>query len=356
MIDVALTSAVERHQAGVDQRPHEQDEAGRVAARVGDPLATRGSGRAGRGRARAGRTPSRCAVRCAVLASIRQVVGFVTSATASRAAASGRQRNATSAAFSSRARSARILAQLGRRAQHLDVAAAREVLVDAKAGGAFLAVDEDARRHGRFPLGDRQHKARADACLPAARLRDDNARFMATKKPKGLGMGLEALLGPPRRRRRRRTGRSSTASRARLALDQLQPGSTSRARAWTRARSTSSPRASRRRASCSRSWCARSRQRRRRRRTRYEIIAGERRFRAAQLAGLDDVPVLVRDVPDEAAAAMALIENIQREDLNPLEEAQGLQRLTDEFGLTHEQAAQRGRPLAQRGDATCCAC
>ena len=73
---------------------------------------------------------------------------------------------------------------------------------------------------------------------------------------------------------------------------------------------------------------------------RYEIIAGERRFRAARLAGLDSVPVLVRDVPNEAAAAMALIENIQREDLNPLEEAQGLQRLVKEFGLTHEQAAQ----------------
>jgi ParB family chromosome partitioning protein len=73
---------------------------------------------------------------------------------------------------------------------------------------------------------------------------------------------------------------------------------------------------------------------------RYEIIAGERRARAAKLAGLDDVPVLVKDVPDDAAAAMALIENIQREDLNPLEEAQGLRRLTDEFGLTHEQAAQ----------------
>ena len=72
----------------------------------------------------------------------------------------------------------------------------------------------------------------------------------------------------------------------------------------------------------------------------YEIIAGERRFRAARLAGLDSVPVLVRDVPDEAAAAMALIENIQREDLNPLEEAQGLQRLIKEFGLTHELAAQ----------------
>ncbi len=72
----------------------------------------------------------------------------------------------------------------------------------------------------------------------------------------------------------------------------------------------------------------------------YEIIAGERRFRAAKLAGLDSVPVLVRDVPDESAAAMALIENIQREDLNPLEEAHGLQRLVREFGLTHELAAQ----------------
>ena len=72
----------------------------------------------------------------------------------------------------------------------------------------------------------------------------------------------------------------------------------------------------------------------------YEIIAGERRFRASKLAGLTEVPVLVRDVPDESAAAMALIENIQREDLNPLEEAQGLQRLVKEFGLTHEQAAQ----------------
>ena len=72
----------------------------------------------------------------------------------------------------------------------------------------------------------------------------------------------------------------------------------------------------------------------------YEIIAGERRFRAARLAGLTEVPVLLREVPDEAAAAMALIENIQREDLNPLEEAQGLKRLLDDFGLTHEQAAQ----------------
>ncbi len=73
---------------------------------------------------------------------------------------------------------------------------------------------------------------------------------------------------------------------------------------------------------------------------RYEIIAGERRYRAAQLAGLGEVPVLVRNVPDEAALAMALIENIQREDLNPLEEAQGVQRLIREFGFTHDQAAE----------------
>jgi len=72
----------------------------------------------------------------------------------------------------------------------------------------------------------------------------------------------------------------------------------------------------------------------------YEIIAGERRFRASRLAGLTEVPVLVREVPNEAVAAMALIENIQREDLNPLEVAHGLQRLVKEFGLTHEQAAQ----------------
>ncbi|HCT9233105.1 TPA: ParB/RepB/Spo0J family partition protein, partial [Escherichia coli] len=72
----------------------------------------------------------------------------------------------------------------------------------------------------------------------------------------------------------------------------------------------------------------------------YEIIAGERRFRASQIAGLTEVPVLVREVGDENAAIMALIENIQREDLNPLEEAQGVKRLLDEFGLTHEQAAQ----------------
>lgn len=82
---------------------------------------------------------------------------------------------------------------------------------------------------------------------------------------------------------------------------------------------------------------------------RHEIIAGERRWRAAQLAELGEVPCLVREIPDEAALAMSLIENIQREDLNPLEEAAGIQRLIDEFAMTHQQAADavgRSRPAA----------
>src|ERR1700727_1816944 len=73
---------------------------------------------------------------------------------------------------------------------------------------------------------------------------------------------------------------------------------------------------------------------------RYEIIAGERRWRAAQMAGLTEIPAVIRDVPDEAAVSMALIENIQREDLNPLEEAGALLRLIEEFGLTHQAAAE----------------
>ena len=87
----------------------------------------------------------------------------------------------------------------------------------------------------------------------------------------------------------------------------------------------------------------------RKRDRRYEIIAGERRWRASQLAGLTEVPTLIREIPDEAALAMALIENIQRENLNPLEEALGLQRLVDEFSMTHQQAADavgRSRPAA----------
>ena len=82
---------------------------------------------------------------------------------------------------------------------------------------------------------------------------------------------------------------------------------------------------------------------------RFEIVAGERRWRAAQMAGLTEVPTLIREIPDESALAMALIENIQRENLNPLEEAQGLQRLIDEFSMTHQQAADavgRSRPAA----------
>jgi ParB family chromosome partitioning protein len=157
---------------------------------------------------------------------------------------------------------------------------------------------------------------------------------MATKKSKGLGMGLEALLGP------KVTDQPKAAADGLphvLRLDQMQPG---KYQPRTRmdegslyelaesikaqgimqpilVRPVGEPGSGR-----------------------YEIIAGERRSRAARLAGLTEVPVLVKAVPDEAAAAMALIENIQREDLNPLEEAQGLQRLTSEFGLTHEQAAQ----------------
>jgi ParB family chromosome partitioning protein len=71
----------------------------------------------------------------------------------------------------------------------------------------------------------------------------------------------------------------------------------------------------------------------------YELIAGERRWRAAQMAGLDKVPVIVREVPDESALVMALIENVQREDLSPIEEAAAVQRLINEFSMTHEQAA-----------------
>jgi ParB family chromosome partitioning protein len=74
-------------------------------------------------------------------------------------------------------------------------------------------------------------------------------------------------------------------------------------------------------------------------RDRYELIAGERRWRAAQMAGLEEVPALVREIPDNAALAMSLIENIQRENLNPMEEAAGVQRLVEEFRMTHEQAA-----------------
>ncbi len=152
---------------------------------------------------------------------------------------------------------------------------------------------------------------------------------MVTKKPKGLGLGLEALLGP-----KVSDGPAALGPPTSLKLDMLQAG-----RYQPRTRMDEG----------SLYELAESIKSRGIMQPilvrpvpggRYEIIAGERRFRAARLAGLDVVPVLVKEVPDEAAAVMALIENIQREDLNPLEEAQGLQRLVSEFHLTHEQAAQ----------------
>jgi len=153
---------------------------------------------------------------------------------------------------------------------------------------------------------------------------------MVTKKPKGLGLGLEALLGP-------RVSDASAADAARprsLKLSQLRTGKyqprtrMDEGALYELAESIKSQGVMQ--PILVRPVGASG----------YEIIAGERRLRAARLAGLDEVPVLVKDVNDEAAAVMSLIENIQREDLNPLEEAQGLQRLVGEFKLTHEQAAQ----------------
>jgi ParB family chromosome partitioning protein len=163
---------------------------------------------------------------------------------------------------------------------------------------------------------------------------------MVTKKPKGLGRGLEALLGP--KVEEGAAGEASSGSNpglpASLLLSDMVPGMYQpRTRMdegalyelaeSIKAQGIMQPILVRRLSDGANAG-------------KYEIIAGERRFRAARLAGLDSVPVLVRDVPNESAAAMALIENIQREDLNPLEEALGLQRLVKEFGLTHEQAAQ----------------
>lgn len=176
---------------------------------------------------------------------------------------------------------------------------------------------------------------------------------MVTKKPKGLGRGLEALLGPKFEEGAADAAPGNPGLPASLLLADMVPGAYQpRTRMdegalyelaeSIKAQGIMQPILVRRLGDEA------SRQRRAEQgheggaaqRPLYEIIAGERRFRAARLAGLDTVPVLVKEVPDEAAAAMALIENIQREDLNPLEEAQGLQRLIKDFGLTHEQAAQ----------------
>ena len=153
---------------------------------------------------------------------------------------------------------------------------------------------------------------------------------MVTKKPKGLGLGLEALLGPKvADAAPADASRPSTLKLTQLQAGKYQPrtrmdeGSLYELAESIKSQGIMQPILVRPVGASG-----------------YEIIAGERRFRAAKLAGLDEVPVLVKAVPDEAAAVMALIENIQREDLNPLEEAQGLQRLVDEFALTHEQAAQ----------------
>jgi ParB family chromosome partitioning protein len=164
---------------------------------------------------------------------------------------------------------------------------------------------------------------------------------MVTKKPKGLGRGLEALLGPKvaeaaspdAQETSRAAGTPSSLPLNELVAGQYQPrtrmdeGALYELAESIKAQGVMQPILVRKLADGPNAG-------------KYEIIAGERRFRASKLAGLDSVPVLVRDVPNESAAAMALIENMQREDLNPLEEAQGLQRLVKEFGLTHEQAAQ----------------
>ena len=149
---------------------------------------------------------------------------------------------------------------------------------------------------------------------------------MTPPKPKGLGRGLDALLAGNRDEEDK--GELQT-----LALDRLQPGkyqprtrmdpgSLDELAASIRAQGLMQPILVRPVGP-----------------DRYEIIAGERRWRASRLAELEYVPCLVRQIPDEAALAMSLIENIQREDLNPLEEAAGIQRLVDEFGMTHQQAA-----------------
>ncbi len=161
---------------------------------------------------------------------------------------------------------------------------------------------------------------------------------MVTKKPKGLGRGLEALLGPKVAEPAEQAQAAAAGLPSTLALDDLVPGMYQpRTRMdegalyelaeSIKAQGVMQPILVRRLHDGEHAG-------------KYEIIAGERRFRASRLAGLAEVPVLVREVPNESAAAMALIENIQREDLNPLEEAHGLQRLVREFGLTHEQAAQ----------------
>ncbi|MCL2830879.1 MAG: ParB/RepB/Spo0J family partition protein [Betaproteobacteria bacterium] len=162
------------------------------------------------------------------------------------------------------------------------------------------------------------------------------------KKLKGLGRGLDALLGGDSDGNTANGGREEQRA---LPVDALQPGkyqprtrmdqaSLEELAASIRAQGLMQPILARPLDGLGKH---------------YEIIAGERRWRAAQLAGLTEIPALIREIPDESALVMALIENIQRENLNPIEEALGLQRLVDEFSMTHQQAADavgRSRPAA----------
>ena len=157
---------------------------------------------------------------------------------------------------------------------------------------------------------------------------------MATKKLKGLGRGLDALLGGGGDFASPETNQPSNLPVSQMQAGKYQPrtrmdeGALNELAASIKAQGLMQPILVRPIGQDTLSGLVK-----------YEIIAGERRFRASQLAGLTEVPVLVRDVDDLAAAAMALIENIQREDLNPLEEAQGIHRLIADFSFTHEQAA-----------------
>jgi ParB family chromosome partitioning protein len=158
---------------------------------------------------------------------------------------------------------------------------------------------------------------------------------MSTMKKKGLGRGLEALLGSPAEivETAKQEGAPTVLKLEQMQAGKYQPrtrmdeGALQELAASIRAQGLMQPILVRKIESDGPQQ-------------KYEIIAGERRFRASRIAGLTEVTVLVKDVPDESAAAMALIENIQREDLNPLEEAQGIARLTREFQFTHEQAAE----------------
>ena len=146
-------------------------------------------------------------------------------------------------------------------------------------------------------------------------------------KPKGLGRGLDALLGGEDEERPRGE------SLLKLPVSRIRPGKY-QPRTKMDQQALAELAASIRSQGLMQPLLVRPVDR-----DRYELIAGERRWRAAQMAGLEEVPAVVREVPDEAALAMSLIENIQRENLNPMEEAHGLQRLIDEFRMTHEQAA-----------------